>query len=122
MRVEKDKIIKGFTSYIESEVIPKISGDKAFQIILSIGINAVKANSKYTDIVLENQIFKALSDYSEGTYDIDLLLDEAEKTISKYGYFPVTIPPVPFISPSEKNLKFNADDVGELRKYIEGAI
>lgn len=120
MHVEKHKIIDGIIKYIEKDVMPEISSDRGFQVVVSIGISAVKANNKLLDKLFENDVFKSLANYDDEnkTYDIDLLYNIAKDSISKCGYFPVKIPAINFISPNEKELKFSAADVDRLKSYI----
>lgn len=120
MHIEKQKIIDGIIRYIEKDVMPEISSDRGFQVVISIGVSAVKTNSKLLDKLFENDIFKSLSNYDDEnkTYDIDLLYNIAKDSISKCGYFPVKIPAISFISPNEKELKFSAADIDRLKSYI----
>ena len=120
MRVDKTKIINGLVSYVEGEVIPKISDDKAMQIILSIGVNTLKGNKALTNRFFDNEVIKIMGQYENGTYDLDAIFIAARDSISKYGYLPVKIPAISFISPTEKELKFSAEDIRVLKSYIEG--
>ena len=54
-----------------------------------------------------------------GMYDIDLLEQIVTRTIDEYGDFPITVPAIKFISPTEKELRFTSDDVRKLKSYIE---
>lgn len=119
MRVTKDQIINGVISFVESDVIPKVD-DKATQIIASIAVKAVKANTKLVDSIFENQLVKTLLDVGEdGTYEIEGLFKSIEESVREFGAFPVELPAVPFISPTEKTLKFDAKDVSEIKRLIE---
>lgn len=120
MHVEKQKIIDGIIKYIEKDVMPEISSDRGFQVVISIGISAIKTNNKLLDKLFENDIFKSLANYDDEnkTYDVDLLCNIAKDSVSKCGYFPVKIPAINFISPNEKELKFSAADVDRLKSYI----
>lgn len=121
MRVTKTQIINGATAYIESDVIPAIP-DKGFQVILSIGVNAVKSNNHLLDNIFGNDIVKTVSEYNDEdkTYDVDAIAKLMKEGIEKVGYFPVKIPAINFISPVEKEIKFSASDVDKLRNYIVG--
>ena len=121
MRVEKQTLVEGFISYVENEVIPNISDDKALQVILSVGVNTLRGNSKLTDSVLDNSIVSCLVHKDdEGTYEINDLFTAIDASISKYGYFPITIPAIKFLSPTEKVFKFNQHDFKKLKSYMEG--
>ena len=120
MRVTKSQIINGFAEYIENEIVPKMSDDKSMQIIVSVGMNMIKSNSRATDALFGHPMVCALLEADEnGMYEIDPLFDALESSVSRYGYFPVTVKPIPIISPTEKELKFTADDIAEIKKNIE---
>ena len=125
MRVEKQKIINGFVSYIDNEVAPKITNDKAMQIIISVGANTLRGNPVAADKLFNNGIVSTVAKYEmvdgKDTYDLDGLFSMVEDSVTKYGYFPVVLPAIPFISPTEKELKFSSEDIEMLKTYIEEA-
>lgn len=119
MRVTKDQIINGVVSYVEGEVIPQV-GDKATQIIAAIAVKSVKANTKLIDSLFENQMVRTLLEEDEnGTYELDNVFRNVAESIRQFGPFPVEIPPIPFISNSEKLLTFTDSDVNEIKRRIE---
>lgn len=123
MRVSKSQIVHGVTDYIQTEILPNLVNGKGLQIIVSIGANAVAANHKIADAVFENQMVRALlDDDGSGTYDIGSLADAMRKSIEQYGSFPVQIPAIPLISPTELTLKLTAEDVAAMRSRIESAV
>lgn len=120
MRVTKNQIVNGVISYIESEVIPQVGEDKATQIIVSVAVKAVQANSKLVDSVFENQLVKTLLDADEnGTYELEGIMKCVGDSLKQYGAFPVNLPAIPFISNSEKTLAFTESDIGEIKRRIE---
>lgn len=120
MRVTRDQIVNGIASFVETDVIPMIDDDKATQIIASIAVKAVKANTKLVDSVFENQMIKTLLEVDEdGTYEIEGLFKSIEESVREFGAFPVELPAIPFISPTVKTLKFDAKDVSEIKRLIE---
>lgn len=119
MKVTKDQIVNGVLSFAEVEVVPQI-GDKATQILIAIFVKAAKANPKLADSLFENHMLKTfLKADEEGYYDIDEAFGYITEALHQYGPFPVEIPAVPFISPSEKTLSFNESDISEIKKRIE---
>lgn len=124
MRVDKIKIINGIVSYIENEIIPKISDDKAMQIILSIGINTIKGNKELSNKILDNEIVKIVGQYddSDSTYCLDSLFDSTISSVKQYGYLPFKLPAISFISPTEKEMRFYSNDIEILKSYIEGVM
>lgn len=120
MRVTRDQIINGVASFVETNVIPMIDDDKATQIIASIAVKAVKANTKLVDSVFENQMIKTLLEVDEdGTYEIEGLFKLIEESVREFGAFPVELPAIPFISQTMKTLKFDAKDVSDIKRLIE---
>ena len=117
--MKKADIITGLISYVEKEIIPKMSDDKAFQIILSVLVNTLRTNKTLTDKVFENDIFRTITKQDGDSYDLNPLFDILTDSVSKYGYFPVTIPAIPFVSPTEKELKFDAEDIKTLKGYMK---
>lgn len=121
MRVTKEKIISGVSEYIESNVIPAMSDDRGMQILLYAAIKALKSNDKLIDALLQNQIIKTLiDDDGTGTYDIDGLFSYLVSAVDKFGFFPIYIKAIPLISPTEKTLKFTANDLEIIKKKIMG--
>ena len=119
MKVTKEQIINGVVSFAETEVIPQVD-DKATQILAAIFVRYVKANTKLVDTLFENQMVKTLLEADEnGMYETDGIFQIVSESIRQYGPFPVEIPPIPFISPTEKSLRFNESDISEIKRRIE---
>ena len=123
MRVSKGQIVHGLAEYIQDEIMPKMADDKAMQIIMSIAMNAMMANGRLIDTVLENEIVKALlEDDGTGTYEVGGIAEAMRAAIEQYGSFPVRVPAIPLISPREMTLKLTASDIDLLRRRIENAV
>ena len=119
MRVTKQQIVNGIVSYIESEVLPQVD-DRSVKILASIAIKSIQSNSKMQDMIFANLVVKTLLIEDEsGTYEIDELFRVVSESIDQYGSFPVEIPPIPLISPSQKTLSFNGQDIAEMKRRIE---
>lgn len=122
MRVSKNQIIGGLAGYIQQEIMPRMDEDRALKILLSVAVNAIKANGKMVDRYLDNDIIRALiDDDGSGHYDIERLMDWLKTSVEEYGAFPVTIPPIPLISPREITLRLSAADIGAIQRHIETA-
>ena len=121
MRVTKSQIVHGVTDYIQNEILPQLGGSRSIQIIVSIGANALAANPRLLDAIFGNQLVQALlNDDGNGTYDLSGLVDAVEKSIREFGSFPVKVPAIPLISPTEFTLSLTAEDVAAMRRRIEG--
>ena len=122
MRVTRNQIVNGIVAYIQQEIMPKMDDDKALKILFSVGVNAIKANDKLIDKYLSNDIVRALiDDDGSGNYDIERLMDWIRTSVEEYGAFPVSVPPIPLISPREITLKLGPSDIIAIQRQIESA-
>lgn len=123
MKVTKSQIINGITAYVQHEIFPKMEDDRSLKILFSIAGNAIKANNKLIDKWLGSDIARMLiQEDGDGRYDIDRLMDWIKMSIDEYGAFPITIPPIPLISPREITLRLSASDVSAIQSQIETAV
>ena len=121
MRVTKKQIVRGVADYIKNEILPKMDGNKALQIVASVAVSAAAENEKATDSLFKNEMLLALlDDDGSGTYEISGLMEAVRKAIEQYGSLPIQIPSIPFIAPSEIILRLNAHDIEAMRMMIEG--
>ena len=122
MRVTRNQIVNGIVAYIQQEIMPKMDDDRALKILFSVGVNAIKANDKLIDKYLSNDIVRALiDDDGSGYYDIERLMDWIRTSVEEYGAFPVSVPPIPLISPREITLKLGPSDIIAIQRQIESA-
>ena len=122
MRVNKNQIVNGLTSYIQQEILPKMADDRALAILFSVAVNAIKANDKLIDRYLSNDIIRALiDDDGSGSYNVERLMEWLRASVDEYGAFPVTVPPIPLISPREITLRLSASDIAAIQRHIETA-
>ena len=113
MEVSRGQLVSGATRFAKNEIINKVT-DKNFKMVMSMLINLLEVKPELADEFLEPMADK------DGMYDIDLLESVLCRTMDEYGDFPIVIPAIKFISPTEKELRFNSDDVRKLRNYIMG--
>ena len=96
--------------------------DKALQIAFSVAVNAVKANDKLIDKIFDSDVVKALlDDDGSGHYDVGNLMDWIRSSTEEYGGFPISIPPIPLISPREITIKLGPQDISAIRRRIEAS-
>ena len=120
MNVTRQQIINGFVKYTKEEVIDKII-DKPLKMAIAAGISILEINPSIASTFFDNDIIsKILNVKDDGTYDIDIAIEILKKTMDEYGDFPVKIPAIKFISPTEKELSFSSRDVQILKDYIIG--
>lgn len=122
MNVTKEQIVNGITKYIKDEVIEKIT-DKPFKIAMAVAVSMLENNAEIANKLFENELALAiLGKNDDDTFDIEKITEALEKALSEYGDFPITIPAIKFISPTEKTLNFSSRDIKALKNYITGGI
>lgn len=122
MNVTKQQIVNGAIKYMKDEVIAKIT-DKPFKMATAVFVSMLENNPAIADKFFENDIVSAILDKkSDGTYDIEKICETVEKTLTEYGDFPLKIPPIKFISPTEKELNFSGRDIRTLKDCIVGGL
>lgn len=122
MNVTKQQIVNGITKYVKDEVIEKIT-DKPFKIAMAVGISMLENNAEIANKFFENELVLAiLGKNDDDTFDIEKISEALEKALTEYGDFPVIIPAIKFISPTEKTLNFSSRDIKALKNYIVGGI
>lgn len=113
MNVSKNQLVNGATKFAKNEIINKIP-DKNFKMVMSMLVNLMEVKPDIVEEFLDPMADK------DGMFDMDLLENVLVRTMDEYGDFPVVIPAIKFISPTEKELRFNSDDVRKLKNYIMG--
>lgn len=121
MNVTKQQIVNGTIKYMNKEVINKIT-DKPLKIAMAVGVSIIDKKPEAINAFFEDdKISSILNKKDDGNYDIGEITEAIENALAQYGDFPITIPAIKFISPTEKTLNFSASDIRRLREYIEGA-
>ena len=120
MNVTKQQIINGVVEYMNEEVIDKII-DKPLKIAIATGVAMIQTNPNIAGKFLDDDMISmVLGKKDDGTYDISTILETLKNSIDKYGDFPVKIPAIKFISPTEKELYFSGKDIEKLKECITG--
>lgn len=124
MNVNKQQIINGFVKYMNEEVIEKIT-DKPLKIAIATGVAMLQANPNLANKILDDDMVSMVLnkkvDGTSETYEIDAILRTLKTSIDRYGDFPVKIPAIKFISPTEKELQFSGRDIERLKECIIGS-
>lgn len=122
MNVTKNQILSGVIRYAKEEVINKIP-DKPIKMAIAVAVSMLETNPNIADKFFDDTTISAiLGKKDDGTYDISQITTVVESTLNEYGDFPIKIPPIKFISPTEKELNFSGRDIKTLREYIVGGI
>ena len=120
MNVTKNQIIQGVVKYAKGEIIPKVAGDKPFQMTISTLVALLEMNPAIADSLLANPMVKAIMNENDGYFNLDMLEKALKQTMDQYGELQVTIPGIPFVSPKEKVMTFTQNDITRLKDYIGG--
>lgn len=118
--VNKNQIIQGVVKYAKGEIIPKVAGDKPFQMTISTLVAMLEMNPTIADSLLCNPMVSAFLNEKDGMYNLDMLESALKSSMDQYGELQITIPGIPFLSPKEKMMTFTQNDVTKLKKYIGG--
>lgn len=113
MEVSRGQLLSGATRFVRNEIASKVP-DKNFKMVLIMLANLIEVKPELAD-----EYFKPMAN-SNGMYDLELFEAVVCRTMDEYGEFVVSFPAIKFISPTEKELRFNADDVRKLKDYIRG--
>ena len=119
MQVTKQQILNGAANYIRDEMIPHIP-DKGFRVILDTVAAMVQMSPQSLDKLFENPMVAAILQEKDGFYDLDVLEGALVKATEAQGGLTLTVPKIPFLSKDEKELKFSANDIKALKRYIVG--
>lgn len=114
MIIEKTRLVDGITRYAREQVLPGIS-DKQTKMVLSMGISVLECRPETLDGVLKLPLIPK----ENGELDLDMVERILTDTAEEFGEIAFTVPPVPFISPKELKMKFNADDIRKMMSYLK---
>jgi hypothetical protein len=119
MDVSKQQLINGVIKFGKMDILPKIT-DKTFKIVLATGMAMLENNADILDPFLKDPMIAALLMEEDGLYETDDLKDALINAMKEYGDLKIKIPGIKFISPEDKELSFNTQDVIRLSEYIGG--
>ena len=114
--MELSQLEAGIAAYLDAEIIPAMTGASQLR---KLGIAAVIAQAKssgfitrYFNMMVNDPMFIALNVVTEDGKigDINTICNSLKEAIQKTG--PITVPLI--------DMKFNADDVDVLRRYLQG--
>lgn len=117
----KKEIIDGVIEYAENDFLPVLKGkDKSLSMVIYFLITQLKLKPNLSDYFFENPFVKMVLPCENGEmYDVTAFLKSIKESIKKFGgAISISIPPIPLLSPAEKELKFDEDDIDALMTYI----
>ncbi len=124
-KINAEQLITGLIKYITAEVIPNIDDTFTKLALKTFTISAANRADAYANVIhaVASKPFVAdLLKAEDGCFEVESLIDAARQAVDECGELTVTIPPVRFISPQEKTLRFKAADLSTLKQYLTNAI
>ncbi len=119
MNVNKDQIINGIIKYIKTDILVNIP-DKNFRTIATAAVLVFANKPEILNNIFSNPVVKMLE--TANGYDIDALSAALKEAFAETGGITITIPPVKFLMPEQKELKFSSNDIDAIVKNIKGDI
>ena len=97
-----------------------MAGDKPFQMTITTLVAMLEMNPSIADPLLNNPMIATIMNVKDGYYDLDMFEKALNQSMTQFGELELTIPGIPFLSPKEKVLKVNQNDIAQLKAYIGG--
>ena len=120
-KIYSEQIISGIMKYLNAEVIPAVS-DTFTKLLLKTTVISSEVNgqaySKAMDSFIQQPFVSDLLRVENRAFEIESIIDALRQAVNECGELVIKIPPVKFISPEEKTLRFKADDISTLKQYL----
>lgn len=114
MQCSKTQLIQGIREFIGDDIIPGIQ-DKPIKMALYAA-----SQLPIVDALVEKPMAKVfLQESDDGSFNLDAAQNAIISTVDKFGSFPITIQPIPFISPGTIQISLTRADVDSLFRHIE---
>ena len=124
-KINAEQLLSGFIKYLSAEVIPCVEDTftklalKTFTITTT---NSAPAYIKVLEDIISKPFAADLLKVEDGCFDIESIIDAIRQAVNECGELTIKIPPVKFISPQEKTLRFSANDISSLKQYLTNAV
>lgn len=120
-KINSEQLVNGLMKYLNAEIIPHVS-DTFTKLLLKTLVISSQANApaytKTVDSMVSNPFIAELLKVEDGLLDIEGFIDALRQAVNEVGELAVKIPPIKFISPEEKTLRFNSEDISKLKQYL----
>lgn len=120
-KINSEQLVNGLMKYLNAEIIPHVS-DTFTKLLLKTLVISSQANApaytKTVDSMVSGPFISDLLKVEDGLLDIEGFIDALRQAVNEVGELVVKIPPVKLISPEEKTLRFNAEDISKLKQYL----
>ena len=113
-KINAEQLLSGFIKYLSAEVIPCVEDTftklalKTFTITTT---NSAPAYIKVLEEMISRPFAADLLKVEDGCFDVESIIDAIRQAVNECGELTIKIPPVKFISPQEKTLRFSANDI-----------
>lgn len=112
-------MLNGAGRYIRAEVIPHIP-DKGIRVALDFLAGMVEMSPQAVNKYLDMPLVAAMLQEHDGFYDLDMVEAALVKAVENHGGLELTVPAIPLISPNPKTMTFTANDIRNMKRYMEG--
>ena len=120
-KINSEQLVNGLMKYLNTEIIPHVS-DTFTKLLLKTLVISSQANApaytKTVDSMVSGPFISELLKVENGLLDVEGFIDALRQAVNEVGELVVKIPPVKLISPEEKTLRFNAEDISKLKQYL----
>ena len=120
-KINSEQLVNGLMKYLNAEIIPHVS-DTFTKLLLKTLVISSQANApaytKTVDSMVSGPFISELLKVEDGLLDVEGFIDALRQAVNEVGELVVKLPPVKLISPEEKTLRFNAEDISKLKQYL----
>ena len=124
-KINAEQLLSGFIKYLSAEVIPCVEDTFTKLALKTFAITTTNSAPAYIKVLEEmiSRPFAAdLLKVEDGCFDVESIIDAIRQAVNECGELTIKIPPLKFISPQEKTLRFSANDISSLKQYLTNAV
>lgn len=124
-KINVEQLLSGAMKYLTAEVIPAVEDTFtkfALKTLTLTTANNAPAYIKSLEQMINKPFISDLLEVEDGSFEIEKIIDAVRQAVNECGELTIKIPPVKFISPEEKTLRFGANDISSLKQYLTNAI
>lgn len=115
--LSKKIISNAVAKFIENDLINDID-DVQVKFALCLIKESLLDNPNMLITFFENPLVTSVVTEDNGQYDIKELSIILKKILSEYNSYPIPIPKIPLVLPSEKTIRIESCDIDKIMNYI----
>lgn len=115
--VSRKVIVNAISKFITTDLIQGID-DMQVKFALSLVKQNLMDNPSVIDSIFENPFISSVVHEENGMYDIDDFVIMLKKVLSEYDSYPITVPKIPLVLPTEKTIRIEISDIDKIMSYI----